>query len=381
VSATNHLSERSILVLLGLLLPLQPVPAQDVTGQDQQEEEVMTRPLVVMGVGDIMMGTDFPLNHLPDDDGVSFFAGVSEILRSADITFGNLEQVLMNGGEPVKTCTDPAACFLFRSPTRYAEHLKAAGFDVMSVANNHARDFGEEGRDASMAALDAAGIYHSGREDTFASWEIDDRKIALMAFAPFIGSSSPLGPDLDRARRNIAALVESHDIVIISLHGGGEGADANRVPFEEEYYRGELRGDVAAFSRAMVDIGADLIIGHGPHVPRGMEIYKGRLIAYSLGNFATYYGISVAGIKGLAPVLEVRLNADGSLLDGRIISTIQLRPGGPYPDRKKRAYQEIKRLTMRDFCGGGIEFSDDGYFVPADTPDNSSQQQAAKTSP
>ena len=348
------------LIVWLVLFTAYPVAA----GTDCPDSAQKSEPLLVIAVGDIMLGTDFPLNHLPDDDGISFFEGVSEILRSADITFGNLEQTLMNGGEPVKTCTDPNVCYLFRSPTRYATHLRNAGFDVMSLANNHAIDFGEEGRDASMAALDEVGILHSGREDSFASWQVNDQKIALMAFAPFKGSSSPLGPDMDRARMNVSSLVQSHDIVIISLHGGSEGVEANRVPFAEEYYRGELRGDVAAFSRVMIDIGADLVVGHGPHVPRGMEIYRGRLIAYSLGNFATYYGIGVAGMKGVAPILKARLNPDGSLLDGQIISAVQRRPGGPYTDSHMRAFREIMRLSKLDFPDGGIDFFEDGSFAP-----------------
>ncbi len=354
-----------LLACAALLCTALPVPA----GVGCPGSELKAEPLLVIAVGDIMLGTDFPLNHLPDDDGVSFFEGVSEILQSGDITFGNLEQILMDGGEPAKTCTDPSVCYLFRSPARYAAHLRNAGFDVMSLANNHARDFGEEGRDASMAALDKAGILHSGREDSFASWQVNGRKIALMAFAPFKGSSSPLGPDIERARMNVSSLVQNHDIVIISLHGGGEGVDANRVPFMEEYYRGELRGDVAAFSRAMIDIGADLVLGHGPHVPRGMEIYKGRLIAYSLGNFATYYGISVAGMKGVAPILIARLSPDGNLLEGQIISAVQRRPGGPYPDNRMRAFREIMRLSKLDFPDGGIEFHEDGSFTPQKTND------------
>lgn len=354
-----------LLACAALLCTALPVPA----GVGCPGSELKAEPLLVIAVGDIMLGTDFPLNHLPDDDGVSFFEGVSEILRSGDITFGNLEQILMDGGEPAKTCTDPSVCYLFRSPARYAAHLRNAGFDVMSLANNHARDFGEEGRDASMAALDKAGILHSGREDSFASWQVNGRKIALMAFAPFKGSSSPLGPDIERAKMNVSSLVQNHDIVIISLHGGGEGVDANRVPFMEEYYRGELRGDVAAFSRAMIDIGADLVLGHGPHVPRGMEIYKGRLIAYSLGNFATYYGISVAGMKGIAPILIARLSPDGNLLEGQIISAVQRRPGGPYPDNRMRAFREIMRLSKLDFPDGGIEFHEDGSFTPQKTND------------
>ncbi len=131
----------------------------------------------------MMIGTDYPENHLPDDDGVSFLNAVAPILLSADIAFGNLESVLADGGEPGKTCRNLAACYLFRSPTRYANHYRDAGFDVLSLANNHARDFGEDGRTATMQALDAAGIYHSGREGEFASFNINDTKVAVLAYA------------------------------------------------------------------------------------------------------------------------------------------------------------------------------------------------------
>ncbi|MDH3861247.1 MAG: CapA family protein, partial [Gammaproteobacteria bacterium] len=123
------------------------------------------RRITIASVGDMMIGTDFPQNHLPDDDGVSFLAHVTPTLSAADIAFGNLEGVLMDGGEPVKKCSNPSACYLFRSPTRYAEHYREAGFDVLSLANNHARDFGEEGRTSSMEAIAAAGMHHSGRVD------------------------------------------------------------------------------------------------------------------------------------------------------------------------------------------------------------------------
>ena len=66
----------------------------------------------------MMIGTDYPDNHLPDDDGIGFLAGVAPWFWSADIAFGNLEGVLMDGGEPVKECKDPSACYLFRSPAR-----------------------------------------------------------------------------------------------------------------------------------------------------------------------------------------------------------------------------------------------------------------------
>ena len=221
--------------------------------------------LDVTAVGDVMMGTDYPENILPDDDGVGFFAGVTALLSAADVTFGNLEGVLQDGGEPVKQCKDARICFLFRTPTRYAAFLAAAGFDVMSLANNHARDFGEEGRSSSMAALDAVGIHHSGREGTTASWIANGRRVALVAFAPNVGSNDLNEPEI--ARTLVAQLAATHDIVIVSFHGGAEGNGAEVLPFAREIFVGEDRGNVVEFAHAMIDAGADLVIGI--RTPRG----------------------------------------------------------------------------------------------------------------
>ena len=106
-----------------------------------------------------MPGTDFPENILPDDDGMAFFDAVTPMLSAPDLTFGNFEGVLLDGGEPVKQCKNKKVCFLFRTPTRYATYLQLAGFDVMSLANNHARDFVEDGAATSHEALDAVGIH------------------------------------------------------------------------------------------------------------------------------------------------------------------------------------------------------------------------------
>lgn len=310
----------------------------------------------------MMLGTDYPENHLPDDDGAGFLAGVNSILVSADITIGNLEGVLVDGGEPRKQCVNPKACYLFRSPSRYAAHFRKAGFDVMSLANNHARDFGKEGWLASMQALDAAGIGHSGLEGDFASLTVDGLRVAVLAYAVTINSNLLL--DYEFARATVAEFARSHDIVIVSFHGGAEGHAVTRLPFAEEEYFGEPRGDVVKFSRMMVDAGADLVIGHGPHVVRAMENYDDRLIAYSLGNFATYYGISVDGIRGIAPILVVTFDGDGKFLGGRIYSTVQLRPAGPAIDPGKRALKLIRGLSMQDFGSPGILFHDDGVIEP-----------------
>ncbi len=329
--------------------------------RQQPERDLSTLRLSVAAVGDIMLGTDFPEDRLAEDDGAGYLLAAAPLLQSADIAFGNLEGVLMSGGEPAKTCNNPAACYLFRSPPHYARHLKAAGFDVMSLANNHARDFGEEGRDASMAALDAAGIRHSGREGTVASWQQNELRIALIAFSPTKGSWPLLSVAV--AEDAVAELAVEHDIVLVSFHGGAEGSEGSeRLGFGMEYAYGEPRGDVVDFAHRVIDAGADMVIGHGPHVPRAMELYKGRLIAYSLGNFATYFGISVSGAKGYAPLLRAEMDGTGEFKAGQLHALIQQRPNGPRPDVKQRALNMIRELSQLDFPQGQLNISADGML-------------------
>ncbi len=339
----------------------EPVPEPVVAPVPPEPDRSAMR-LSIAAVGDMMLGTNYPQNHLPDDDGAGFLAAVTPLLESADLAFGNLEGVLVDGGEPGKKCSNPKACYLFRSPTRYARHFKRAGFDVLSLANNHARDFGEDGRTATMRALDAVGIHHSGRAGEFASFEVNGLRIAVLAYA--VTKNSNMMLDYELAAKTVAEHASRHHITIVSFHGGAEGPGATRLPFGEEEYFGEPRGDVVLFARRMVDSGADLVLGHGPHVVRAIERYRDRLIAYSLGNFATYYGISVAGIKGIAPILLATVDGDGRFVEGRIISTVQIRPGGPQTDSRARALDLIRGLSIQDFGTPGIRFLPDGTIVP-----------------
>jgi poly-gamma-glutamate capsule biosynthesis protein CapA/YwtB (metallophosphatase superfamily) len=312
----------------------------------------------IAAVGDMMLGTDYPKNILPDDDGVGFLKDVTPVLSAADVTFGNLEGVLMDGGEPVKVCKNPENCFLFRSPTRYAQYFRDAGFDVLSLANNHARDFGEEGRDSSMKALDAAGILHSGRQGDVAKWTTKGKRFVMIAFAPNLGAHQL--NDLPTARELVKQLAAENDVVIVSFHGGAEGDGAERLTFAKEIFHEENRGNVVEFARAMVDAGADLVLGHGPHVVRAMELYHDRLIAYSLGNFATYYGISVTGNRGIAPILIASIQGDGKFVSAKLESTIQIRPGGPQVDPQHRVLKLIRGLTQEAFPDGQLAFNERG---------------------
>jgi len=351
------------------------------SSESSQKDASINSPITINLVGDMMLGTNFPENVLADDDGVSLLQTVAPFLRNADITFGNLEGVLLDEGEPAKSCLLPENCYLFRTPSHYVNYLREAGFDVMSLANNHARDFGESGLNASMATLASAGIRHSGPHGDVASWEVRGRRVALIAFAPFIGSHDLL--DEDTARELVQGLSQDHDIVIVSVHAGAEGPESMHIPFAKELYRGEDRGDVNRFAHIVIDAGADLVVGHGPHVPRALQVYRGRMIAYSLGNFCTFWGISVEENRGLAPILRVELDGQGRFLQGQISSFLQVRPYGPVPDPDHQAARLMAELTEADFPDSSLLISAEGQvqLKPARVSDASLPvtQAASKT--
>jgi len=328
------------------------------SGNEEPSPTAAEQRITIAAVGDIMLGSDYPTDALPSSDGKEMLEAVGPILRSADIALGNLEGVVNDGGKPFKQCQNNGSCYVFRTPSRYVKNLVEAGFDVLSVANNHARDFGEEGRSATMAHLDAAGIRHSGRYGDVASWNVAGRRVAFIAFAPYDGSHDMR--DIPEMRRLVSQLTAQHDIVIVSFHGGAEGNEAIHVPFATEIFHGENRGDVAEFARAAVDAGADLVIGHGPHVPRGIELRNDRLIVYSLGNFATYQGINVSGRNGLSPIVSVMLDGTGRFISGRIYSNRQERPAGPQPDPSYSVAHLMARVTAEDFADSRLRIQGDG---------------------
>jgi poly-gamma-glutamate capsule biosynthesis protein CapA/YwtB (metallophosphatase superfamily) len=301
----------------------------------------------VIAVGDIMMGTDYPRNRLPVSDGKYLMQDVENILKSADVTFGNLEGALVDGGKARKQCKDTSKCYLFRTPTKYARNLANSGFDLLSLANNHSFDFGRAGYNSTADILGEYGIKFAGEAGSSAILVHDDIKIGLLAYAPNYGCTSLL--HLRTVVKQVKELNKKCDILLVSFHGGAEGREHMNIPGGMEYYYGEQRGDVIKFAHSVIDAGADLVIGHGPHVPRAIELYKNKLVAYSLGNFCTYKGFSVNREKGLAPILSVELNEQGDFLEGEIISARQLRPRGPVLDKTNEAAELISKLTKQDF--------------------------------
>ena len=346
------------------LLP--PTPIDPIDSVDIKVYRLLKDTLTVVGVGDIMMGTNFPnTSYLPPNGGANLFSEVDTVLKNADVTFGNLEGVLLDEGGKQKYCKNPKICYLFRTPDNYVKHLVSSGFDVMSTANNHAGDFGNEGRSNTMRVLDSVGIHHAGLlSNPYCTFKVDGMKYGFAAFSPNTGTQSI--NDLKAAQGIVMHLDSLVDVVIVSFHGGAEGKKHERVPRKNEYFYGENRGNVHKFSHTLIDAGADIVFGHGPHITRGVEVYRKRFIAYSLGNFCTYARFSLSGISGIAPIIKVFTNAQGEFIKGEITPIYQKKPGGPKIDYNKRAIKKIQSLSELDFPESEAKIEDTGIITYID---------------
>jgi hypothetical protein len=321
--------------------------------------------LTIAAVGDIMLGsTSINETFLPPNDGADILREVTPILSAADIAFGNLEGPLLEGGKTEKCPPGSTRCFAFRVPTRYGKLLKDAGFDVLSLANNHAADFGDEGRESTRKTLDALGIKHAGsdrQQFAMAVVESKGKRIAFIGFAH--NNLVPNVNDLVFAKQLVEQANKKADLVVVSFHGGAEGTDAQHVPNATEMLGTEKRGNLPLFARTVIDAGADLVLGHGPHVLRGMEIYKDRLVVYSMGNFATYGMFSLKAETSLTAIFEIKIAADGKFLKGRLHAGKQLGRGGPTLDKSGDAIRKVRELSIADFAGNAPKIADDGSFT------------------
>ncbi len=348
------------LILLSLLFL--PFRAEISANEDSSSAPSV---ITVAAVGDIMMGTDYPSPKLPKKDGSFLFEEAKGSLRKADIVFGNLEGPLYEGGIPAKKVKERES-YVFRTPPRYVKNLVDAGFNVVSLSNNHAGDFGDKGMSSTKKVLAAAGIKYSSKAGEVAEFEINGLKLGLAAFSFGSPPRSIIYPE--QALEEIDLLSKKYDLLILSIHGGKEGGTALRTENKFEYFLDEPRGNLIQFAHEAVERGADLILIHGPHVPRALEIYQDRLIAYSLGNFCTYRGMSLDKEKGYAPLLWVELGRNGEFVRGKIASFIQIPPGGPKRDEGERAWALIKRLSREDFPETSPFFGESETILPRGKP-------------
>jgi poly-gamma-glutamate capsule biosynthesis protein CapA/YwtB (metallophosphatase superfamily) len=281
----------------------------------------------------------------------SLFAGVRGPLRRADIAIGNLEGTLGTGGTS-KCGKHSTSCFAFQSPPQSAALLRGAGFDDLNVANNHAFDYGASGQQQTVRALARYRLRWSGRPGQIIVLRSHGIRVAIVGFAPYPWAQSLT--NVLAARALVQRAAAQAELVVAVLHAGAEGADRQHVPRTTEYYLGENRGNERQFAHALVYAGANLVLASGPHVLRGMQLFRDRLIAYSLGNFATAgHALSMDGILGQGGILAVTLDAGGTLVSGRFLP-VQLSAGEPHLTSDASVVRRLNALSHKDFGGSAV---------------------------
>jgi hypothetical protein len=300
--------------------------------------------VTIAAVGDTMLGNT---PNLPPD-AAAYLDPVKHTLDSgAQIVFGNFEGTLTTARARASKCGQKKStkCFAFRNPPDYAGYLKDAGFTVLNNANNHSYDFGPAGQAQTIQAIHAAGLAQTGLPGEITVVRAHSVTVAFVAFAPYDYAASLLDPPAARAL--ITRASQEAPIVVVYMHAGAEGSDADHVTGREEYYLGEDRGNAEAFAHLAIDAGASLVIASGPHVLRGMQFYRGHLIAYSLGDFAGYEDFSTSGVLDLSAILHVTLSPAGRF-EGARLYPVQFRgTGQPVPGGGAIGY--IARLSAEDF--------------------------------
>lgn len=307
-----------------------------------------------------MPGTNFPnLSFLPLDSGKSLFIPIKQYLENSDIVFGNLEGVFLNSGGEVKKCDDMSKCYAFRMPENSIALFKDAGFNLLNLANNHIGDFGDSAKIVTTKILKKAEIQFAGlNKYPFCIFTKNNIKYGFIGVSPFNGTPDITKPD--SLLMMIKHLDSVCDIVIVSMHAGGEGNSFRHITKKNEIFYDEDRGNPYDFAHKAIDAGADVILGHGPHVTRAIEIYKKRFIAYSMGNFCTYARFNLKGFNGFAPLIRINLNLKGEFISAKIISIKQEGEGGPIPDENNNALKQIIELTGTDIPGFKLFVNENG---------------------
>lgn len=310
-------------------------------------------------VGDTDLGNTPVL--APDPS--SYLATVKSALKS-QIAFFNLEGTLTNS-ESSKCGAPSPNCYAFRNPPSFARYYKEEGFTVVNSANNHSHDFGEQGLLDTSAAIKSAGLVQAGLPGQIGYVKVGTTTVAFVDFAPYSNTNDML--NYANEKLLIAHAHQHAALVVVYMHAGAEGADADHVTGKEEYYVGEDRGNAELFAKSAINDGADLVVASGPHTLRGMEFYRRHLIAYSLGDFACYGNFAINGTLALSGILHVTLASNGTFVNAKFISTVLEGEGRPYVDPSGAARKFIATLSHEDFGTAAAYFRSTGEVIPTPT--------------
>jgi poly-gamma-glutamate capsule biosynthesis protein CapA/YwtB (metallophosphatase superfamily) len=294
--------------------------------------------------GDVTLGSSY--GH-PPDRGWPQLASLRGVLGRADLAAVNYEGTFGSGGPSKCGGVRSATCFAFQAPAANAPTLRRAGIDVVNQANNHAFDFGPPGWSATRDALARAGVGYTGAPGEVRVLRRNGIRVAFIGFSTYRWSASM--SDDAGVRALVRKAARRADIVVAFIHAGAEGAGEVHVPIGREHAFGEDRGDSRRFARVAIDAGADLVLGSGPHVVRGLQIYHDRLIAYSLGNLTGWRNFNTSGTSAFSGLLRVDLTRSGRIRRGEITSLLLDRTGVPRVDPARRAERLMRRLSRSDF--------------------------------
>lgn len=316
----------------------------------EHSSPAVTPSVSVVAVGHIVMATAYPPGapSLPPRQGHTLFAGVKDTLGAADVAFGNLAAPISDRGSTRKRA-DGVNVFAFRTPSSFAPRLREAGFDVLNAANNHILDFGPEAYQDTLSQLDRLGIGHVGRKGEVWKTTVNGIRVSFLGFTQPYRDFFESHHNIPAAAAIVRRAAADTDVLVVGFHGGTEGAGSLHTPRGPERLGSEYRGEVVKLARALVDAGAHLVVGFGPHLPRAMEFHRHRLIAYSLGNFATYGPFNLKGAGGLSLILEARFDVTGALVAARIHPLKVEKPGIPKPDPVGATLAHLRALSREDF--------------------------------
>jgi poly-gamma-glutamate capsule biosynthesis protein CapA/YwtB (metallophosphatase superfamily) len=336
-----------------------PAAAATPSAEPSPSDAAVAEAITLTATGDNVMGGP---GNMPANDGNDLYTKVKPML-TGDLVMGNLEEPVTEDTGYRKCSAGSTSCHQFYVPPSWARHLKNAGYQLMNMANNHGNDMGPAGYKNTQKSLEAVGLKHTGSPGEITLVDVKGIKVAVVGFSSYAWNNSMI--DIPKAKQLIQKADEQADLVVVQVHMGAEGTAYTHVKPGTEYFVGENRGNPIAFSHAMIDAGADLIIGHGPHVVRGMEFYKGRLIAYSLGNFVGGgRTLKPDGVLGYTGVLKVKLAKDGTWAGGQFDSAIMNSVGVPAPDSQRRGATALRNLTESDFPSTGPKIDASGKITP-----------------
>jgi hypothetical protein len=351
---------RPALASLAIVLALAgPLAAAANAARRHRSGRPAGQPFTLAWGGDVTLGSSY---GNPPDAARGLLAAVAGPLRVADVGAVNLEGTLGSGGG--SKCGGSGGggnCFAFQAPAANVAGLRAVGVDVVNLANNHAFDFGAGGQAQTIGALSGAGIAYTGRPGEIRVLRLPHARVAFVGFSAYPWSA-PIG-DLAAVRALVGAAAKQANVVVAFVHAGAEGSGQIHTPNHDEIAFGENRGNPRAFAHAAVDAGADLVVGSGPHVLRGMELDRGRLIAYSLGNLAGYRNFGIGPVTGTSGLLSVRLGPDGTFMSGAFASLRLSGVGIPAPDPGGAGAHLVSRVSREDFGAAGVTVAG-GRLVP-----------------